>query len=77
MDLDFWYEYDYPHKIYFDKVVYRESPHILKFTMGQITTLIMFNCIAFLMSRPCAKGVLTAVLKVFSALGWQKSQAVS
>lgn len=33
-NLDFWYEYDYPHKIYFDKVVYRESPPHLEVHYG-------------------------------------------
>ncbi len=72
--LDFWYEYDYPHKIYLIKWSIAKAHRILKSTMGQITTLIIFNCIAFLMSRPCAKGVLTAVPKVFSGLGWQKTK---
>lgn len=25
--LDFWHEYDYPYKVYFEKVVYHQSPH--------------------------------------------------
>jgi|GEM_PF-3837006 len=32
--LDFWHEYDYPHKIYFDKVVYRDSPPHLEVYYG-------------------------------------------
>ena len=26
-NLDFWHEYDYPHKVYFEKVVYHQTPY--------------------------------------------------
>jgi len=54
--LDFWYEYDYPHKIYFDKVVYRESPPHLEVHYGTDNDINYIQLYCFSDVAPLCKG---------------------